>query len=122
MRRYVYFLAGALFLIFAAFNAVFAHPGHQGNSAEMQNLKDLGSDQVVASLNHCNGLYVVVTASGTKQIFREFNLRFKIDTSGLGPTSGKPVLLPAGMGGDRGFVVFSSVAELRSALQSECKQ
>jgi len=52
--------------------------------------------------------------------FWEFNLRFKTDSSRLGPATGTPVLVPAGMQGDRASVVFSSPAEIGRLIEERC--
>lgn len=52
--------------------------------------------------------------------FREFNLRFKSDSSGNGPHKGKPAILPAGMRGDRPFVIFTDPGETGDFIRKEC--
>ena len=59
-------------------------------------------------------------ASGTQQRYPEFNLRFKTDSSRLGPEAGKPALLPAGMQGDRAQVIFASPEDLKRFLVAQC--
>ena len=50
----------------------------------------------------------------------EFNLRFKTDSSGEGPQSGKPFIVAAGMSGDRAFVVFAGPEEITAFIKRQC--
>ena len=75
-------------------------------------LKALGPKRRVKAIHHCGDGYHVTTEDGKTVPFWEFNLRFKTDSSHLGLPAGKPVLLPAGMQGDRASIVFSSPAEI----------
>ena len=51
---------------------------------------------------------------------REFNLRFKTDSSKLGPRPGQPVAVGAGMQGDRASIVFASPKEISTAIAESC--
>jgi len=51
----------------------------------------------------------------------EFNLRLKTDASALGPPPGKPVIVGAGMQGDRASIVFSSPDEISSFIKESCE-
>ena len=86
----------------------------------LEKLSALPLDQQVASLAYCNGTYIVTTKDGAKLPFLEFNLRFKTDSSGYGPTKGAPALLSANMMGDRAFVIFASPEEISSFIQRGC--
>jgi cytochrome c len=83
-------------------------------------LKTLGPQRRVTSIRHCGDGYHVTTEDGRTVPFWEFNLRFKTDSSRLGPTAGKPVLIPAGMQGDRASIVFSSPAEIGRLIEERC--
>lgn len=74
----------------------------------------------VRSITYCGDAYTVETADGRRRKMWEFNLRFKTDSSKLGPDPGKPVALPAGMQGDRASVVFASPAEISSFIKQKC--
>ncbi len=50
----------------------------------------------------------------------EFNLRLKTDSSERGPAIGQPVLVGAGMMGDRAQVVFSHPRELPAFVTARC--
>ena len=83
-------------------------------------LKTLAGDQQVNSISYCRGTYRVTTVDGKTTPFWEFNLRFKTDTSEDGPVKGRPALLPAGMGGDRALVIFSTPGEISSVIKEKC--
>lgn len=74
----------------------------------------------VTALRHCGDAYTVDTADGKSQKVWEFNLRFKTDTSRLGPAPGKPVVVGAGMQGDRASVIFASPKEISEFIKSSC--
>jgi cytochrome c len=83
-------------------------------------LKTLGPERRVKAIRHCGDGYHVTTEDGRTVPFWEFNLRFKTDSSRLGPAEGKPVLVPAGMQGDRASVVFASPAEMTRLIEERC--
>src|SRR5206468_11360737 len=64
-------------------------------------LKQAPKEGQVISITHCTDTYTVKTADGKINKAWEFNLRFKTDSSALGPLAGKPVIVGAGMAGDR---------------------
>jgi hypothetical protein len=82
-------------------------------------LKMLGVDRQVRSIAHLRGAYRVTTADGAVDYFLEGDLRFKIDSSDLGPRRGKPVLVPAGGEGDRAWVVFASPRDVSSLTKED---
>ena len=71
-----------------------------------------GPSRQVRSIAYSRGAYSVTTADGKSAFFLENDLRFKIDSSDLGPEEGKPVVTPAGTEGDRAWVIFSSPDEI----------
>ncbi len=75
----------------------------------------------VTALTHCGDTYTVETADGKSQKVWEFNLRFKTDTSKLGPAPGKPVIVGAGMQGDRASVIFASPKEISEFIKVDCR-
>lgn len=83
-------------------------------------LKKVGADRRVTATRRCGDAYHVTTEVGRTMPFWEFNLRFKTDSSPLGPAPGKPVLVPAGMQGDRAQVVFSGLDDLKRFLLERC--
>ena len=84
------------------------------------NLKDVGPNNQVTGITHCADTYDVTTANGETHQFWEFNLRFKTDSSGIGPPQGAPVLIPGGMRGDRAFIVFASPVEISPFIKRRC--
>jgi cytochrome c len=83
-------------------------------------LKTLAAERRVTAIRHCGDGYHVTTGDGRTVPFWEFNLRFKTDSSQLGPSPGKPALVRAGMQGDRASVVFSSPAEISRFIEARC--
>jgi len=83
-------------------------------------LKTAPPEGRVTAVSHCGDTYAITTADGQTQKIWEFNLRFKTDSSQLGPAPGKPALLRAGMQGDRASVVFSSPAEISRFIEARC--
>jgi cytochrome c len=83
-------------------------------------LKDAAPGSRVSSILYCRGTYTVVTASGEKRSFWEFNLRFKTDSSARGPAHGQPALVGAGMMGDRSQVVFAAPDEISTFIKTDC--
>jgi cytochrome c len=83
-------------------------------------LKTLGPERRVKAIRHCGDGYHVTTEDGRTVPFWEFNLRFKTDSSRLGPSRGRPVLLPAGMQGDRASIVFASPEEISRTIEAKC--
>ena len=77
-------------------------------------------DQQVDSIIYCDGVYRVVTKVGQPVDYPEFDLRFKSDSSADGPAPGIPVVINAGMRGDRGFVIFASPGEISAFIEAEC--
>lgn len=87
---------------------------------EFRDLRALPPDQQVTTVRLCGDTYRVTTAAGELPPFWEFNLRFKTDSSGTGPVRGRPVILPAGMLGDRASVIFSDPSEISAFIEEAC--
>ncbi len=79
-------------------------------------LKDTPAHRQVDKLSYCKGTYHIVTKEGEPFEFPEFNLRFKTDSGPTGPAPGTPVVIPAGMQGDRAFIVFADPADTAAFL------
>jgi cytochrome c len=94
--------------------------GGMMGGGELPDLKTLGPEHRVTGIRHCRDTYEVSTADGVREPFWEFNLRFKTDGSGVGPEPGKPVIVGAGMMGDRASVVFASPKEISAFIHDEC--
>jgi cytochrome c len=85
-----------------------------------QDLKTLGADRRVQAIQYCRDTYHVTTADGHTADFWEANLRFKTDSSATGPVARKPVMMPAGMMGDRASVLFASPEEISTFIKHQC--
>jgi cytochrome c len=91
--------------------------GGMMGSAAPADLKRADADSLVASLSHCGDTYTLKTAAGKTHRIWEFNLRIKIDSSARGPEPGKPVLIGAGMRGDRANIVFATPGEISKFIK-----
>ena len=78
-------------------------------------------DNRVTSIRHCGDNYFIHTEDGASYPYWEKNVRLKIDSTETGPPEGTPVILGAGMRGDRVSVIFKSVADLSRLLVEECR-
>jgi cytochrome c len=74
----------------------------------------------VKALSHCGDTYTVETGDDKKHKVWEFNLRLKTDSSELGPLPGNPVVVGAGMQGDRASIVFASPKEISGFIKQSC--
>lgn len=75
--------------------------------------------QVIA-ISFCGDTYRVTTGDGSTRAFWERSLRFETDQSARGPKPGVPVIMPAGMLGDRASVIFSHPEEIDRAIKRTC--
>lgn len=90
-----------------------------GPAPQFQNLKEVGPERQVVAIHYNQDIYTVTTADGRSTDFWEANLRFKIDSSSMGPLGGKPVISPTGMMGDRASVFFASPAEMSTLIKHQ---
>lgn len=97
-----------------------AGPSAEITAPRKPNLKQVKPEALVKSIGYCGDAYTVHTAAGRETVIWEFNLRFKTDSSASGPMKGQPVLLPAGMQGDRASVIFSDPAEISAFIRPTC--
>jgi len=94
--------------------------GMMGMRSRRIDLKNAPPEGQVTSIAYCGDTYSVSTADGKVEKVWEFNLRFKSDSSKLGPAPGKPVIVGAGMRGDRASIVFSSPSEISQMVRASC--
>jgi cytochrome c len=94
--------------------------GMMGMRGERLDLKNAPAAGQVRSIRYCGDTYTVETGDGKIEKIWEFNLRFKSDSSRLGPAPGKPVAVGAGMQGDRASIVFAAPTEIGGFLQLSC--
>lgn len=94
--------------------------GRPSPANQRADLKHAETRYVVTAIRYCRDTYRVTTADGETEAFWESNLRFKTDSSDLGPRPDAPVLLGAGMMGDRAFVVFAKPEEFGAFIKRGC--
>jgi cytochrome c len=87
----------------------------------LPDLKKVRRELRVGAIRHCGDAYFLTMGNGETLPFWEFNLRFKTDSSANGPAKGQPVLVGAGMMGDRAQVVFSHPGEISAFIKSRCE-
>jgi cytochrome c len=85
-----------------------------------QPVGDAPPEARVTAMRHCGDSFFIATADGAETAFWEKNVRIKIDSTETGPPEGVPVLIESGRMGDRTYVIFRSVAELRSFIAEKC--
>lgn len=83
-------------------------------------LRDAGPDQQVTAIRHCQATYFVTTADGKERPYWELNLRLKTDTASTGPKPDRPVIVGAGMMGDRVSIIFADPAEIGRTVKNRC--
>jgi cytochrome c len=86
----------------------------------MTDLKKVGRESQVRAIRLCRDSYFVTKADGKTAAFWEPNLRFETDTSNLGPPSGTPAIMPAGMLGDRATIIFAAPEEIGRFIKHQC--
>lgn len=94
--------------------------GMMGMQSTRPNLRNAPPEGRVTALSYCGDTYTVRTADDKTQKVWEFNLRFKTDSSQNGPLPGKPVIIGAGMQGDRASVVFAAPGEISAFIKQVC--
>jgi cytochrome c len=95
--------------------------GGMGMTRGKPDLNNAPPKAQVKSIRYCGDAYSVETADGRTEKVWEFNLRFKTDSSKLGPAPGKPVAIGAGMQGDRSSIVFASPKEISEFVKLDCR-
>ena len=87
---------------------------------EIPDLKALSAEHQLEAVTYCKGIYKVTLRDGSTHHFPEFSLRMKTDGGHNGPLPGKPALIPAGMAGDRAFLIFHKPQEISSFIEERC--
>lgn len=95
--------------------------GGMMQAPKLPNLKQAPAENQVKTMRYCRDSYFVTLATGETVPFWEFNLRLKTDSSTNGPAKGKPVLVGAGMRGDRASVVFANPDEIGRFIEQRCE-
>jgi cytochrome c len=83
-------------------------------------IRDAPPEARVVEIRHCGDSFFIKTEAGGVTPFWEKNVRLKSDSVETGPPPGVPVMLGAGMGGDRVAVIFASLADLQSFVKEQC--
>lgn len=91
-----------------------------GSETEHPDLKRLEASRRVTAIRYCRDTYHVTTADGATRDFWEPNLRFKTDSTALGPAEGTAAILPAGGMGDRASVFFARPGDISEMIKREC--
>lgn len=86
----------------------------------LDSLRDVEPPAQVKSIHYCKDSYFVTLGTGATFPFWEVNLRFKTNGTSDGPAPGKPVILRAGMQGDRASIVFANPDEISKFIQKRC--
>jgi cytochrome c len=94
--------------------------GGMMSGAADPNLRQLTPNQRVTGISHCRDTYKVTTSDGQTMDYWERNLRFKTDSSEIGPVKGAPAIIGAGMAGDRASVIFSAPEEISGWIKQGC--
>jgi cytochrome c len=94
--------------------------GMGGMQARKPDLRKAPPEAQVKAVRYCGDTYTVETADGKSEKIWEFNLRLKTDSSKLGPSPGKPVVVGAGKRGDRASLVFADPAEISAFIKPSC--
>jgi cytochrome c len=94
--------------------------GMMGGGGRDPSLKKLDPARHVTGVTYCHDTYRVTTADGKTRAFWERNLRFRTDSSEVGPEKGAPALMPAGMMGDRASVIFAAPEEIAKTIEARC--
>ena len=83
-------------------------------------LKQLGPEGHVKEVTYCKDTYTVTTADGQARKFWERNLRLMTDASHRGPAKNAPVIVGAGMMGDRADLIFANPSEISAFIATKC--
>ena len=89
-------------------------------SVAPQPLDDAPPQARIAAIRHCGDSYFVATEDGRETPYWEKNVRLKIDSVESGPPAGVPVIVAAGMRGDRVSLVFASLGDLKTLIKEGC--
>lgn len=90
-------------------------------SPRLESLRGVEAQARVTAIRYCQDSYFVTLANGKTFPFWEFNLRFKTNGNPEGPAPSKPVILRAGMQGDRASIVFASPDEISKFIKKRCE-
>jgi cytochrome c len=95
--------------------------GGKMTSSRFESLRDVEPQARVTAIRYCKDSYFVTLANGKTFPFWELNLRFKTNGGSEGPSPNKPVILRAGMQGDRASIVFANPDEISKLIRKRCE-
>jgi cytochrome c len=94
--------------------------GGMMGGGQLPSLKNLEPAKRVQEVTYCKDTYTVTTANGQVRKFWERNLRLMTDASDRGPDKHAPVIVAAGMMGDRADLVFADPSEISPFIAAKC--
>jgi cytochrome c len=94
--------------------------GGMMGGGQLPSLKNLEPAKRVREVTYCKDTYTVTTANGQVRKFWERNLRLMTDASDRGPDKKAPVIVGAGMMGDRADVIFADPSEISPFIAAKC--
>lgn len=106
--------------VIAYLKAADSTPVARQSGLRLPDLKKAPPDAIVKAVRHCGDTFFVTTQTGGVHKIWEFNLRLKIDSRDTGPSPGKPVMVGAGMQGDRASIVFSALSDIGELVKENC--
>jgi cytochrome c len=106
--------------LIAYLKAADSRPGTRRPGFRLPDLKKAPPDAIVTAVRHCGDTFFVTTQEGKIHKIWEVNLRLKIDSRDTGPFPGKPVMVGAGMQGDRASIIFSALSEIGELVKKNC--
>ena len=74
----------------------------------------------VTAISHCGDTYWIKTADGRVNKISEFDLRFRTNSSNVGPRPGKPVIVDRDAQGSPAVIVFAAPSEISSFINEAC--
>ena len=77
-------------------------------------------EDTVTALRHCGDSFFITTADGRETPYWEKNVRIKVDSTETGPPPGVPVLRETGRMGDRIYLLFRSLDDMKAWLTEDC--
>ena len=87
---------------------------------DVSDLKTAPPRGQVTAISHCGDTYRIKTADGRVNKIAESDLRFRTDSSNVGPRPGKPVIVDPDAQGSPALIVFAAPSEISSLITESC--
>ena len=87
---------------------------------DVPDLKSAPPRRHVTAISHCGDMYRIKTADGRINKIAESDLRFRTDSSNVGPKPGKPVIVEPDAQGRPASIVFAAPSEISSFINEAC--